>query len=132
MILRGDRGGQPRVGVRELGQREAAVGCSVGHPVEVTVEGLESEISGGRGGCSRRCMECKRVGLDQGTWRYSGGGDAMDQDGGGCAAEDAPPLPCRSLFTLERELMGAEGCLPRGIRLVGAGEAVPVGALLQE
>ena len=56
----------------------------------------------------------------------------MDIYGDGCAAEDVPPLPCRTLFTLERELMGAEVCLPRGPLLVGAGEAVPVGELLQE
>ena len=41
MLLRGGCGGQPRVGVRELRQREAAVGSRVGHPVEVAVEGLE-------------------------------------------------------------------------------------------
>ena len=50
--MRGGRGGQPRVGVRELRQSEADVGSGVGHPVEVTVEGLESEIAGRQGGCS--------------------------------------------------------------------------------
>ena len=30
MILHGGRGSQPRIGVAELGQREAAVGCGVG------------------------------------------------------------------------------------------------------
>ena len=98
----------------------------------MTVEGLEGEVSGGCGGCRRRRMKCERVGHEQGVWRCCGGGDAVDRDVGGCTAKDVPPLPCRALFTLERELMGAEGCLPRGIRLVGAGEAVPVGALLQE
>ena len=74
----------------------------------------------------------ERFGHDQGTWRCDGGGDSVNRDGGGCTAEDSPPLPCRSLFTLELELMGAEGRLPRGPRLVGAGEAVPVRALLHE
>ena len=93
MILRGSRGSQPCVGVGELRQCGAAVGCGVGHPVEVTIEGLEGEIAGGRGGCSRRCVECKRVGRDQGTWHSGGSGDAVDRDGGGCAAEDAPCSP---------------------------------------
>ena len=43
-----------------------------------------------------------------------------------------PPLPCCSLLTLERELMGAEGSLPRCPRLVGVGEAVRVRELLRE
>ena len=120
------------VGVGELEEREAAVGCGVGHPVEVTIEDLEGEVSGGCGGCCQRHMKCKQVGREQGAWRCCGGGDAVDQDGSGCAAEDAPPLPCRAFFTLERERMGAEGRLPRGPRVVGAGEAVPVGALLRE
>ena len=132
MILRGGRGSQPRIEVCELGQREAAVGCGVGHPVEVTVEGLEGEITGGSGDCSRRCMECTRVGRDQGTWSCGGGGDAVDQDGGGCADEDTPPLPCLLLFTLDRELMGEEGRLPCGPHIFGTGEAVLVGALIWE
>ena len=56
----------------------------------------------------------------------------MDQDGGVRAAKDSPPLPCRALFTVERELMESEGRLPRCPRLVGAGEAVPVRLLLWE
>ena len=56
----------------------------------------------------------------------------MDRDGSGRTVKDVPLLPCRALFTLERELMGVEGRLPRGPRLVGAGEAVPVRELLQE
>ena len=40
LILCGGRGGQPRVGVRELGQREAAVGCGVGHPGRGDCRGL--------------------------------------------------------------------------------------------
>ena len=95
MILRGGRGSQPHVGVGELGQREAAVGCGVGHPVKVTVEGLEGEIFGRRGGCYQHCMECEGVGRDQGTWSCGGGGDAVNRDGGGCAAEDVSQLPCR-------------------------------------
>ena len=121
-----------RVVVGELEEREAAVGGGIGHPVEVNVEGLEGEVSGGHGGCCQSCMKCERVGHEQGAWHFCGGGDAVDQDGGGCAAKDVPPLPYRTLFTLERELMGAEGRLPRGPRLVGLGEAVPVGALLWE
>ena len=56
----------------------------------------------------------------------------MDRDGGGRAAKDVPPLSCRALFALKREMMGAEDRLPRGPRLVGVGGAVPVGALLRE
>ena len=41
-----------RVGVGDMEQREATVGCGVGHLVKVTVEGLEAEIAGRRGGCS--------------------------------------------------------------------------------
>ena len=43
-----------------------------------------------------------------------------------------PPLPSRVLFALERELVGAEGPLPRGPRFVIAGEAVPVRAFFGE
>ena len=53
----------------------------------------------------------------------------MDFGCSGRAAEDVPPLPRQALFLLERELVGAEGRLPRGPRLVSAGEAVPVRAL---
>ena len=66
-------------------------------------------------------MKCERVGGEQGAWRCCGGGDAMNSDGGGRAAKDFPPLLCRALFKIERELMGAEGRLPRGPPLVGAG-----------
>ena len=56
----------------------------------------------------------------------------MDCDRGGRAAKDVPPLPCRALFLLESELVGAEGRLPRGSRFVSEGEAVPVRALFWE
>ena len=105
MVLCGGCGSQPRVGVRELRQREAAIGGGVGHLFEVTVEGLESEIAGGRGGCSRRCMECERVRRAKGAWRCSGGGDAVDGGGGCSAAKDVSSLPYCSLIALERELM---------------------------
>ena len=77
-------------------------------------------------------MKCERVGCEQGAWRCCGGGDAVDRDGGGCAAEDVPPLPCCALFTIERELMVVEGRLLCGPRLVGVGEAISVGALLRK
>ena len=43
-----------------------------------------------------------------------------------------PPLSRRTLFALQRELVGAKGCPPRAPRLVGAREAVPVRALFRE
>ena len=67
-----------RIGVGELEQCEAAVGCGVGHPVEVTVVVLEGEVAVECGGCCRRCMKCEQVGREQGTWCCCGGGDAMD------------------------------------------------------
>ena len=96
------------------------------------VEGLEGEFSGGCGGSCQLRMKCKRVGCEPVARRYRGGCDAMDRDCGGRAAEDVPPLLCHGLFTLKRELVGAEGCLSRGPRLVGAGEAVRARALFQE
>ena len=95
----------------------------------MTVKGLEGKVSSERGGGRRRGIKCERVGCEQGARRCCGGGDAVDCDGGGRAAKDVPPLPWRALFTLKRELMGAEGRLPRGQRLVGTGEAVPVGGV---
>ena len=77
-------------------------------------------------------MECKRGRQGKGTWLRGGGGDAVDGGGGDSAAEDVAPLSCRSLLTLKRELVCAESGIPRRPRLVGAGEAVPVGALLGE
>ena len=40
----------------------------------------------------------------------------------GRAAKDVPPLPRCTLFTLEFELVGAEGRLPRSPRFVSAGK----------
>ena len=45
----------------------------------------------------------------------------MACDCGGHATEDVPLLPFRALFLLERELVGAEGRLPRVPRFVSAG-----------
>ena len=56
----------------------------------------------------------------------------MDGAGGCSAAEDVAPLSCGLLLKLKRELVRAESALPRRPRLVGGGEAVPVGALLGE
>ena len=87
---------------------------------------MEGEVSGGHGGGRRRRMKCERVGCEQGARSCRVGGDAMDFYCGGRTAKEVPPLPRRALFTLKRELVGVEGRLPQGPRLVGAGEAVPV------
>ena len=57
---------------------------------------------------------------EQGARLRRGGGDAVDVHSYGRAAEDVPPLSCRALFALQRELVGAEGRPPRVSRLVGA------------
>ena len=98
----------------------------------MAVKGLEGKFFGGRGGGRQRRMKCERVGCEQGVWRFRSGGDDVDCDCGGRAAKDVPPLPRRALFSLERELVGAEGHLPRGPCLVSAGEAVPCRALFWE
>ena len=77
-------------------------------------------------------MASKCIGREQGPWSCRGGGDAVDVDSRGCAAEDAPPLSCRALFALQRELVGAEGRPPRVPHLVGARESDPAGALFGE
>ena len=43
-----------------------------------------------------------------------------------------PLLPSRALFVLERDLVGVEGCLPRGPRFVNAGDNVPVREMFWE
>ena len=56
----------------------------------------------------------------------------MDGNCCGRAAEDVSPLPRCALFAFKRELMVAEGCLPRVPRLVGSRKTIPVGALFGE
>ena len=56
----------------------------------------------------------------------------MERGGGGGAAENVAPISGGPLLTLERDLVSAESGFPRHPRLVGAWEAVPVGALLGE
>ena len=56
----------------------------------------------------------------------------MKRGGGRGAAKNAAPLSGGPLLTLERELVSAESGFPCRPRLVGAWEAVPVGALLGE
>ena len=74
--------------------------------------------------------EC--IGREQGDRRRCGGGDAVDVDKGGRAAENAPPLSHCALFALQRELVGAEGRPPCVPLLVGAREAVPFRVLFGE
>ena len=93
---------------------------------------MEGKVYGGRGGGRQGRMKFECVRCEQGAWRCRGNGDAVDCDRSGRAAEDAPPLPRRTLFLLERELVGAEGCLPCGPLFVSAGEAALVRALLWE
>ena len=103
---------------------EAAVHRGVGHMIKVAVECLEIEVFGGRGDRCQRRMNYECVRCDQGARRCRGGGDSVDCDCGGRAAEDAPPLPCSPLFTLDRELVVKKGRLLCGPRLVGGGGAV--------
>ena len=58
--------------------------------------------------------------------------DAVERGGGGGATKNVTPLSGGPLLTLERELVSAEIGLPCRPSLVGAWEAVPVGALLGE
>ena len=73
---------------------DAAVRCGVSHPVEVAVERLEGELSGGLVGGRRGHMVIECIRHEQGARRHHGGGDALDVDGRGRAAEDVPPLSC--------------------------------------
>ena len=67
-----------------------------------------------------------------GTRSCGGVGDSVERGGGRGAAENIAPLSGGPLLTLERELVSVESGFPRRPRLVGAGEAAPVGALLGE
>ena len=77
-------------------------------------------------------MECKCVERGVDTGSCSGVGDAVECGGGGGAVENVAPLSGGPLLALERDLVSAESGFPRRLRLVGAWEAVPVGALLGE
>ena len=77
-------------------------------------------------------MECKCVGRGVNTGLCGGVCDAVERGGGGGAAEIVAPLSGSPLLTLERELVSAEIDLSCRPRLVGAWEAIPVGALLGE
>ena len=58
--------------------------------------------------------------------------DAMERGGGGGPTKNVAPLSGGPLLTLERELVRAESGFLCHPSLVGAWEAVPVGALLGE
>ena len=55
--------------------------------------GLESKVSGGRGGGCQRRMKCERVRCKQGARNCRGGGDAMDCDCVGRVEDDLPRPP---------------------------------------
>ena len=74
--------------------------------------------------------EC--IGREQGARRRRGGGDAVDVDICGRAAEDAPPLSRCALFALQREFVGLESCPPCVPHIFGAREAIPDGVLFGE
>ena len=77
-------------------------------------------------------MVCDHVGREEGAWRCRGGGDAVDGNCCGRAAEDVSLLSRCALFEFERELMGAEGC-PRCVPcLLGARKDIPVRELFGE
>ena len=77
-------------------------------------------------------MEFKCVGRGVNTGSCGGVCDTVERSGGGGATENVAVLSGGPLLTLERELVSEESGFPRRPRLVGAWEAVPVGALLGE
>ena len=85
-----------------------------------------------RGRWSRRCMECECVGRGVNTGSFIGVCDAMERGGGGGATENVAPVSGGPLLTLKRELVSAESGFSCRPCIVGALEAVPVGALLGE
>ena len=66
-------------------------------------------------------MMCECGSCEQRARRRCGGSYAVDGNCCGRDAKDISPLPRCAMFMFEREVMGAEGFLPRGPRLVGAG-----------
>ena len=58
--------------------------------------------------------------------------DAVERGGGGGATKNVALISGGPFLTLERELVSAESVFPCRPRLVGAWEAVPVGALIGE
>ena len=75
-------------------------------------------------------MEYECVGRGVNTGFCGGVCDAMERGGGGGATKNVAPLSGGPLLTLECDLVSAESGFPCRPSLVGAWEAVPVGALL--
>ena len=92
VVLLGGGGGTTSVDVGELVEGEAAVCRGVGHLVKVAVKHLQGKFSGGFVGGHQSCMMCECVRRDQGAQRRRGGGDAVDGNCCGCAAEYVSPL----------------------------------------